>query len=193
MRDGSFIPQLCYMFSQLGFSIQAFQQGDPRAFNFIFACYYPSLCFFANRLTAGKCVYEDITQESFIRLWQKHDAFSCEDSIKAFLYIITRNACLNFIKHWQRQQKNMEHWAAFRWKEEDDSILNKLTRTDVSNEVQAAVKALPPECSRIIWLSYLEGLKNQEIAQRLRISVHTVRNQKSRGLSLLKKKLHPVV
>lgn len=135
-------------------------------------------------------MYEDITQESFIRLWQKHDAFSCENSIKAFLYIITRNACLNFIKHLQRQQKSMKYWS-LGWKEEDDNTLNKLTKTDISNEVQAAVRALPPECSRIIWLSYLEGLKNHEIAQRLRISVHTVKNQKSRGLYLLKKKLHP--
>ena len=174
--------------SQLNFSIQAFQQGDPRAFNFIFACYYPSLCFFANRLMAGKWMYEDITQESFIRLWQKHDAFSCENSIKAFLYIITRNACLNFIKHCQRQQKSMQYWA-FGWQEEEDCVLGRLTKTDVSNEVQAAVKTLPPECRKIIWLSYLEGLKNQQIAQQLQLSVHTVKNQKSRGLYLLKKKL----
>lgn len=174
--------------AQLNFSIQAFQQGDPRAFNFIFACYYPSLCFFASRLMAGKSMYEDITQESFIRLWQKHDTFSCENSIKAFLYIITRNACLNFIKHWHRQQKKMETWA-FGLKDEEDSILSKLTRADVSKEVQAAVKSLPPECSKIIALSYLDGLRNHEIAERLHISVHTVRNQKTRGLYLLKKKL----
>lgn len=175
--------------SEFCFSIKAFQQGDPRAFKFIFACYYPSLCFFANRLMAGKAIYEDITQEAFIRLWQKHDAFNCENAIKAFLYIITRNACLNFIKHWQRQQKNMQQWAVSGWQEEDDCVLRKITSMDVSNEVQAALQALPPECRKIIGLSYLEGLKNQEIANRLQLSVHTVKNQKSRGLFLLKKRL----
>lgn len=133
-------------------------------------------------------MYEDITQESFIRLWQKHDAFSCENSIKAFLYIITRNACLNFIKHWQRRQKNMLSWSRG-WKEEEETILTRLTRMDLCTQVHAAVRALPPECSRIIWLSYLDGLKNQEIARLLQISVHTVKNQKTRGLHLLKKKL----
>jgi RNA polymerase sigma-70 factor (ECF subfamily) len=174
--------------SQSCFSIQAFQQGDPRAFNFIFSCYYPSLRFFASRLMAGLAIYEDITQESFIRLWQKHDAFSCENSIKAFLYIVTRNACLNMIKHWQRQQKNQKHWAVD-WNEADDNVLGRIMRTDVSNQVQAAVNTLPPECRRIIWLGYMEGLGNREIAKQLQLSIHTVKNQKSRGLHLLKKKL----
>jgi RNA polymerase sigma-70 factor (family 1) len=175
---------------QANFSIRAFQQGDPRAFNFIFSCYYPSLCFFANRLTAGLSIsiYEDITQESFIRLWQKHDAFSCENSIKAFLYTITRNACLNFIKHWQRQQKNKKAWAVD-WNEADDCVLGRIMQTDVANKVQDAVKNLPPECGRIMWLGYIEGFRNKEIAKQLQLSVSTVKNQKSRGLNLLKKKL----
>lgn len=133
-------------------------------------------------------MHEDITQESFIRLWQKHNAFSCENSIKAFLYIITRNACLNFIKHWQRRQKNMLNWSRSR-KEDEETVLVKLARMDVRMQVHAAVRGLPPECSRIIRLSYLDGLKNQEIAQLLQISVHTVKNQKTRGLHLLKKRL----
>lgn len=173
------------------FSIRAFQQGDPRAFNFIFSCYYPSLCFFASRLTAGLPVYEDITQESFIRLWQKHHAFNCENSIKAFLYIITRNACLNFIKQWQRQQKSKEEWAV-NYTVVDDNILGRMMQTDVTNEVQAAVKKLPPECGRIMWLGYIEGFGNREIAKQLQLSVSTVKNQKSRGLHLLKKKFAPL-
>lgn len=137
---------------------------------------------------AGLPAYEDITQESFIRLWQKHDAFNCENSIKAFLYIITRNACLNFMKHWQRQQKNKKQWA-INWIESEDDVLGSITRADTSNEVKAAVKKLPAECSRIMWMGYIEGLKNQEIAQQLCISVNTVKNQKSRGLNLLKKRI----
>jgi RNA polymerase sigma-70 factor (family 1) len=174
--------------TQLDFSIQAFQRGDPQAFNFIFACYYPSLCFFANRLTAGKCMHEDITQESFIRLWQKHSAFTCENSIKAFLYIITRNACLNFIKHWQRRQKSLSSWSRS-WLNDEESVLGKLVRKDLDKELHAAIRALPRECGRIISLSYLEGLKNREIAERLQLSIHTIKNQKARGLQLLKRNL----
>jgi RNA polymerase sigma-70 factor (ECF subfamily) len=133
---------------------------------------------------------EDITQESFVRLWQKHEAFSCQQSIKAFLYIITRNACLNFIKHWQCQKKKQEMWA-FTWDETEDHILNKLTRTDAYGEVYSAINNLPTECRKIIILSYIEGFRNQEIAEQLHLSINTVKNQKSRGLYLLKKKLLP--
>lgn len=135
-------------------------------------------------------VYEDITQEAFIRLWQKHAAFSCESSIKAFLYTITRNACLNFIKHCRRRQKS-KRALVNDLANAEDCVLRRMLQADVSNEVQAAVKKLPPECGRIVWMGYIEGFGNQQIAQQLQLSVSTVKNQKTRGLNLLKKKFIP--
>lgn len=171
-----------------GFSIQSFQRGDQQAFNFIFDRYYRSLCYFASRFIPEKPVAEDITQESFVRLWEKHDAFSGLPSIKAFLYIITRNACLNFIKHWNHEKKNEQHWGVM-WDETEESILAILTRSEVLKEIFNAVEALPPECRKVIQLCFIEGLENQEIARQLHLSVHTIKNQKARGLYLLRKRL----
>lgn len=170
------------------FSIHAFQQGDPNAFNFIFSVYYPPLCFFAGKLIADRLIAEDIAQEAFVRLWQKHESFDCQEAIKAFLYVITRNACLNFLKHCKRKKKNEQTWA-HTWDETEDYVLNKLTRHEKMNEVYTAVNTLPPECRKVILLSYVDGFRNNEIAEKLDISVHTVKNQKTRGLSLLKKRM----
>jgi len=185
---GSFSKLLKRCIVQSGFSIQSFQRGDQQAFNFIFDRYYRSLCYFANRFIPAKPVAEDITQESFVRLWEKHDAFSCQQSIKAFLFIITRNACLNFIKHWNREKTNEHHWS-FTWDETEESILADLTRSEVLQEILMAIEALPPECRKVIVLCYIEGFDNHEIARRLDLSVHTIKNQKARGLYLLRKRL----
>lgn len=187
---GSFNCELNGMVVQSGFSIQSFQQGEQQAFNFIFARYYRALCFFANSFIPAWSAAEDITQDSFVRLWEKHDEFSCQQAIKAFLYIITRNACLNFLKQCNRERKHGETWGSTH-DHIEDSLLPNLLHAEVMNGIVAAINELPPECRKVIELCFMEGLKNHEIAEELRLSVHTIKNQKARGLYLLKKRLRP--
>ena len=188
-RNGSFITTYYEnMIVQPDFSVQAFQKGDCRAFSFVFTSYYRSLCYFAKRLIVGNSIAEDIAQEAFVRLWQKHDAFTSQQSIKAFLYIITRNSCLNFLKQWQREKNNKEAWA-LHLDEIEDHVLNQLSRNDLYSEIYMGIESLPSECKKIIRLSFIDGFRNHEIAAQLQLSIHTVKNQKSRGLYLLKKRL----
>jgi RNA polymerase sigma-70 factor (ECF subfamily) len=71
----------------------------------------------------------------------------------------------------------------------EDHILSELTRIEVVREVHAAIEALPPQCRKIVRMSFVEGMKNQEIAEQLKLSVQTVKNQKVRAIYLLKMKL----
>lgn len=172
------------------FSIDAFCKGNPQAFNFIFDCYYRSVCFFASRLIPANPVAEDITQEAFVRLWEKHNAFDCERSIKAFLYIITRNACLNFLKRGRRDKMHEDCWLHLLDEAEDPPALFMPSEM-IMDKLSEAIESLPPECRRVMQLCYIEGLQNKDIAKKLGVSVHTVKNQKARGLVLLKKRLTP--
>lgn len=173
---------------QNDFSIEAFCQGNPQAFNFIFDCYYRSVCFFANRFIPARPVAEDITQEAFVRLWEKHNSFNCERAIKAFLYIITRNACLNFLRQRRRNKISEQSWMPL-IEEKEDSVLGKLARSEIMGELFAAIDSLPRECRKVMQLSYIEGLQNKDIALHLGVSAHTVKNHKARGVLLLKKRL----
>ncbi|MNW01780.1 RNA polymerase sigma factor [compost metagenome] len=56
-------------------------------------------------------------------------------------------------------------------------------------ELYDALKKLPPKAREIVELTYLEGYSNQEVADLLHISLQTVKNQKLRALSLLRKLL----
>jgi len=169
------------------FSIEAFRGGSRHAFNYIFDNYYLPIYFFANKLVPDKLIAEDIAQESFVRLWEKHSSFTEQSAIKAFLYIITRNACFNFMKQSQRDKKYEAGWAMC-VDDEEDHVLNRLTGSEVLREIHTAVANLPPVCRMIIRMSYIEGLKNNEIAERLNLSIQTIKNQKARGLYLLKKR-----
>ena len=168
--------------------VSGFNKGNQRSFSSIFNTYYASLCFFAERMILDKQEAEDIVEETFVKLWRLHANFETMQNIKAFLYITTKNACLNYIKQSDRtnkQQSDLQYMLA----QQEDHVLNSLTKAEVLREVHAAIESLPPQCRKIVRLSFLEGLKNQEIADRLNLSINTVKNQKMRAISLLKIKL----
>lgn len=168
--------------------VSEFNKGNPKSFSSIFNTYYSALCFFAERMILNKEEAEDIVGESFVKLWRLHENFETMQNIKAFLYITTKNACLNFIKQSERTAKNQSDLVYVLAKKEDH-VLTEITKVEVLREVHAAIESLPPQCRKIVRLSFVEGMKNDEIAAQLNLSVNTVKNQKARAIYLLKMKL----
>ena len=165
-----------------------FRKGNSKALNAIFKLYYAALCYFADRIVVNKEEAEDIVAESFLKLWKLHENFDSLYGVRAFLYVTTRNACLNFLKQADRvtrQQIDVSHISD----PDEDRAFADITRAEVLREVYAAIETLPEQCKKIVRLSFIEGLKNHEIAEQLKISIHTVKNQKVRGIYLLKMKL----
>lgn len=168
------------------FSIADFRNGDRVAFELVFSSYYSSLCYFARRMLSSDLVVEDVTQEVFLRLWQRHRNFNSPHSIKAYLYIVTRNACINISRKLETRRRqeinyNNDMYAVV------EQHGGKSTGCD--EQLRNAIRTLPPQCRKVILLSYFNGFPNREIAQQLSLSVSTVKNQKVRGISLLRKRL----
>lgn len=153
----------------------------------VFCEYYSPLVYFAARLVRDHLAAEDIVTETFLKLWQKQDNFSSDKGIKAFLYITTRNACFNHLQQARYQARERES-LRFMTDDSTDFVLNEITRAEVLREVFYLVGTLPRECRKIILMIFRDGLSNKEIASCLHLSVNTVRNQKTRGLRLLKER-----
>lgn len=171
-----------------GFSIEALQAGDERAFTALFHYFYAALCYFSEKITGNRPAAEEIVGDIFMKVWQRHTAFEQLSSIKAFLYISVRNSSLNFLDKESNQRKQEQSFADLS-EPLEESVLNEIIRTEVLNEIYQAIGDLPEECSRVFKLLYRENKKPKEIAMQLGISVSTVNSQKQRGLMLLKRKL----
>jgi RNA polymerase sigma-70 factor (family 1) len=161
--------------------------GDEMVFSGIFEKYYSALCIFAERMV-GEDNAKDVIEEMFVRLWDKQIQLAGEEHLKAFLYHTAKNACLNFIKSDLKANKRNTIYAKG-LPEVEECYLTEVTRTELIRELHSAIADLPLQCSRIIHMSYVDGLKNAAIADQLGLSVQTVKNQKMRGISLLKKRL----
>jgi RNA polymerase sigma-70 factor (ECF subfamily) len=150
--------------------------------------FFPSLCFFAKRLVDNDAEGEDIAADSFIKLINRHDSFDTLPNIKAFLYITTRNACLNYLRFSQRQSASRKDLAHLQEKTEEHA-LSHMVHAEVLREVEYEIEQLPRRCKEIFKLIYYERKSADEIAEQLGISINTVWVQRAKAIQLIRTNL----
>jgi len=156
----------------------------------LFRLNYKALVYFAFKITGDRPGAEDIVQDAFVKYWNHRDEVSPDiPAIKSYLYTAVRNAGLNWLRH-QHIVRNYEKDLCPE-PLEDNQIVQMILESEVAAAIHQAIDALPPVCRKIMKLGHLEGMKNEEIAQELGISVNSVKTQKQRGLQLLRQKLSP--
>lgn len=167
-----------------------FQSGDRLAFDKIFRVFQPALLFFANRLLINfdQIDPQDIVLDIFLKLHERRESFAALSSIKAFLYISTKNACFNAIEKEKIRLRRFDGYTSNFNESDEDNILSQIVLTEVHRELYQAIELLPEQC-RIIMLQLMEGQTAQEISGNLSVSVSTINSQKARAVSLLKKRI----
>jgi DNA-directed RNA polymerase specialized sigma24 family protein len=85
--------------------IAAFQRGEAHALRHVMELYDQPLRCFAAALTGNRQEGEDIVTGTFMKLWKRHTYFQTAQNIRAFLYITTRNACLDLLLFSNKQQE----------------------------------------------------------------------------------------
>jgi len=158
----------------------------------LFKKLYPRLCDFAYYLLKDKEMVEDMVQDAFMVYLEQQENISANfNAVKSFLFTAVKNACLNKIRHNQvvdvYNKKNPLNVYS------DPEILEGIIQAEVIAEIYDKINALPPGCAMVIRYGYLEGLSNSEIADRMNISVNTVKSQKKRALVLMKMHLGKAV
>lgn len=159
--------------------------GDRNAFEALFRLHYAPLCAFAAQYVKDVDKAEDLVQDLFFRLWMERERTKVTSSVKAYLFQAVRNRCLNALKTQSRVRSlNEEIDDATGHEERSEEEF-----TDRSARVHAAIEGLPEERRKVFKLSRNDGLKYQEIADRLGISVKTVENQMGKALKTLREEL----
>lgn len=167
--------------------IQAFNKKELSAYSCVFKSYYPALCDFAGRIIGSEAA-PDLVDDLFLKIWGGNVQFNDVDHLKAYLFRSIKNASLDFIKLNKRAQDRNAFFTEEYLINESDYLAG-IIRAEVIMELYAAIADLPTEKGRIIKMTFLEGKTNQETADELGLSIQTVKNQKLRGLALLRKKM----
>jgi RNA polymerase sigma-70 factor, ECF subfamily len=167
------------------------KEGDARSYELLFRRLYPRLCAYAQKFVLDSDVSEEIVQALFHSLWEHRDRIDENQSLHAYLFTSVKNRSLNFLESKKSRSKHAELlWYLYVQRStENDNAYQSLLLNDLEKDLNTALAHLPKECKRIFELSRFEGLKYQEIAQRLNISIKTVETQMSRALTRLRLEL----
>jgi RNA polymerase sigma-70 factor (ECF subfamily) len=159
-------------------------------FDFVFQYYYSGLCTYAETIVKNQEVAEDIVQELFVKLWVKAKEISIKGSLKNYLFTSIRNRCFDFLKH-QTVKSKLTQLNQYSGDVDEFTPENWLVESEIKDIIEQSIEKLAPRCQEIFRLSRFQGLKNQEIADKLGLSKRTVEIQITNALKTLRKDLKP--
>lgn len=168
--------------------VYSFQRGEKKGFEYFFNELYPALLYYGFRILNDVAVAEDVVAESFVKIWERHTTFSHHKVIKSWLYTTVRNGCLNKLQQRKRVDIAKKQVAQFMEGEHETFVLREMIRAEVIRELYQKIETLPKACCQIFKMLYIEGKSAREISQELNLSISTIKNQKARGLTLLRDK-----
>jgi RNA polymerase sigma-70 factor (ECF subfamily) len=172
----------------VGDHIRSFQSGEEKGFSFFFKEYYAALTYFSFQIINDRSEAEEIAGEALMKLWTRHDNFNNLQSIRSFLYTITRNTSLNYLR---QQKKNTHRKKQLSYLSEgtEQNNFQKIIETETFREIFLAINTLPPKCRKIFKMIFIEGKEYEQIASELNLSTKTIYSQKDRALSLIRQRL----
>jgi len=166
--------------------------GDQTAFELLFSIYFARLNDFARNVVRDDMISQDIVQEVFVKVWEnKADIESL--NLEAYLFRLVRNRCIDYIKHLKVVNNRMQEIQVSSKYEElyrIDFIGNEpyvLIEEELKNKIEKTIHSLPERCREVFILSRIEGLKNREIAEKLKINIKNVERHLSRALQSFRK------
>lgn len=165
------------------------KNSDMVAFQQLFSNYHDSLFRFVVYKVKDSDLAEDITQETFLRVWKKRQSLVPEKSFFSLIARISTNLCYDHFRHVEVRNRHKDQLPDYGKSHFDDP--EKINQAEMlEEEIQRVVnEKLPDRCRSIFILSRMEGRTNPEIAEILGLSIRTVENQIYRALKILKKSL----
>jgi RNA polymerase sigma-70 factor (ECF subfamily) len=165
--------------------------GDRAAFERLYRQNVNRVFSLCARMVADRTRAEELTQDVFVRAWEKLHLFRGESSFSTWLHRLTVNVVLNARKSEGRQRSRFEET------DEESGGIDALPGVigmplapgDLI-DLEAAIATLPPGARRVFVLHDVEGYKHEEIAEMLGVTSGATKAQLHRARLLLREALN---
>lgn len=166
--------------------LQQLQAGNEDVFEALYHRYHKRLYSFVFKYLKSRELSEDAVHDTFIKLWEHRR--DIDSNVKGFLFTSARNHVMNMIRNNKRKVLKQVQIERSRKKS-----ANKTEEVILYSEYQQilakGVQKLPEGKREIFQLKTVHELSNREIAERLDITIHTVKSQYYEASKFIKKYL----
>lgn len=176
--------------------MMVFSGTEKDKFGKIYSVYFPKLVRFAREYIVSTEDAENLVQDMFLYLWEHRDMLDTLTNLNAYLFTLAKNRCIDFYRRQVRTESKNESLDTWQEKElyfKMEALKqfdeNMFTVNEIETLLDNSINALPEKCRQVFILSRMEGLKHEEIAAQLNISVHTVQNHIVTAIRKLKVEL----
>jgi RNA polymerase sigma-70 factor (ECF subfamily) len=178
-------------------SIHDFIEGNEKAFRMIFDKYYQGLLHFAFSYVGDSFVAENIVQDSFVWLWEKHKELEKDSNLNALLVRTVKLKAWNHLEKQRRRiiiEKNIYDETVrelnLKLYTLDSINTTSLYIDEIKEIIQNIISNLPEQTKTIFNLSRNEYLSNTEIAKKMNLSEKSVEYHISKVLKQLRVALY---
>ncbi len=177
--------------------MQRLQQGDRQALDTLIDRWQKPIMAFIYRFILDYEWAQDLTQETFVKLYMHSDRFKTDRKFSSWIYAIAGNLCKNWLK-WNKRRTLIDQPYFEDWQEANTlSIADKnaaepskqLLKDESNQQVIRAIESLPYALKTTVLLHYYQGLSYEDISESLGCSVRGVESRLYRARKQLKRKL----
>lgn len=162
------------------------QEDDRVAFYHLYERYSRRLYAFVLRYIKQGADAEEIVQEVFIKIWDARSNIDVYSSFESFLFTIAYNATISLLRKRLNEKKYLEHLKLLQQFDNVPDLNDEIHFNELNRKVQILLNELTPRQKEIFQLSRERGLTHEEIANKLNISVNTVKKHMVNTLAYLK-------
>jgi RNA polymerase sigma-70 factor (family 1) len=162
--------------------------GDEKAFAILFNTYRPKLYSYIIKITGSEEAAEDCVHDVFLKIWLQKEKLTDIQNLNAYLHRMAHNHALNGLRRMTKQALAIAELEKEK-PTENTTPEETAARKEVLQFINDAVNKLTPQQKQVFKLSREAGLKQDEIAAQLGISVLTVKRHLTDALNFLRKEV----
>lgn len=154
--------------------LQELSKKNQVVFDALYKEYYKKLFVLSFKYLRNQELAEEVVHDVFLKIWKQADSLQITQSLSSYLSKAVVNTSLNMLKSQKRELENYTRYEVEFPNETDDNEAEVLEKNLL--KIEQAISQLPVQCKKVLLMSKYEKLKQQEIADRLNISIKTVKN-----------------
>ena len=163
--------------------LERFAAGDLQAFEALFRLHQKEVYAWIVRIVRDHGITEDLTVETFWRIYRARDRFDPAGNFRAWARRIATNAALDHLRHSRRETELPEDLAG-------PAAADPAVRREARERIRKAFQALPPKYRLVATLALIEEEPYNNIAEAAGMSVALVKVRVFRAVRMLRKKLN---